>query len=105
MPKHNHPVAGSSYPFNLWVTEQWRDRCGSPERVVVALGPGARQLRDTLLAIVGSCRDHEAHRKVECEIRELFELDHPHKPDHGELRASLDEAAESLAHARKLLGG
>lgn len=112
MPKHdhNHPVQAETnsgyveYRGPAYISVR-HSHGGAPPSVRIR-GDGAPALRDALLNIVGAYFGYlGTHSGAAAAIRELFEEPAACEPDPGELRASLDEAAESLAHARKLLGG
>jgi hypothetical protein len=93
-----------NYPYNLWVSHQYRVRNGEPQRVLVAMGPGARPLRDVMLAILHEhCSAHGRCNEAAVAIRQVFEgIEEVCEPGRAVIHA-LDEAAEGIARARKLL--
>jgi hypothetical protein len=60
-------VPGTNRPYNLWITRQYRNIGGTPQQRLLALGPAARDLRDTILAI------YRNSKFPEDEIEEMFE--------------------------------
>lgn len=63
---------------NLWVTQQYRSRGGAPQRVAVAIGSAANELRDILVAIVRNrVSSYDACNQTVAEINDLFEQSPP----------------------------
>jgi hypothetical protein len=88
---------GRSLPYNLWVTYQYRDYPGManpPERVLIALGPGAKDLHSALRSIVQMrCGSFSGSVAALIDIDRIFE----------ECRSPEDRAHELLAEAMKVL--